>query len=281
MKSLLIILITTIPFHSYSQVDKNGNPIVNSSTINEIQLDNFKLSISYYSLVNNIDNPSSAVYISKSPSHKDIEKAALEIPSYFYLVIKNQEVINIITLNTYPSNTFLVVDPKTNKYRNFKTTLKGEISENRATEFMNGNFDLLATINNGFLYFNNKKLEIIEYKAIEEAVLKLIAKEKLAEAPEERELNDFYKLIIDESKPGGKLDVFTEIKGKEKERVILFNHLESYENVALYQWGRLVLAAGMKSPDDVLLVYSKLRERALSKEEMKYIIAGFNKEWEK
>lgn len=281
MKLISVFLILFVSFHTYSQKDKNGNPIVNSVTIDEIQQDGFKLSVNYYSLGNNISNPNSAVFISNSPTKDEIEKVTLEMFSYFYLVIKNQEVVSIITLNIHPESSLLVVDPKTNRSRKFEIRLRGKIVKDRATEIIREKFDLAAKIDNGYLYFNDHNFQIIERDAVDKAVVKLIRDESLAVVKKGHELSEFQKLILSESRVGGNLDVFTDIKGREKEMVILFDHLGTKENVALYQWGRLVLAAGITSLDDVVLIYSKLVGRVLNDKEMEFIAKGFNKEWEK
>jgi hypothetical protein len=281
MKSLLILLFLFVSYNLLSQIDKNGNPVVKSITVGEIHQPGFKLSVNYYTLINNINNPNSAVFISKSPSNEEIEKAALEMFSYFYLLILNQEVIYGITYTIYPKSTLIVINPKNNESRKFEVNLNGQIVEDRATEIVSGKLSCGAMISNGQLYFNDNKFKIIKREEVDKAVIKIIYEEKFVEKPEGYVLNEFYKLILNESKTGGKFDVFTDTKGKEKEIVILYNQSDSYENVALYQWGRLVLAAGVTSLEDVLLIYSKFRNRVLNDKEIEYISKGFNKEWEK
>lgn len=283
----IIILITLLIFGNvYSQTDKNGNPIFNSVSINEKEFDNFKLISNYYTLENNIENKQSSVFISENPSLTEIEKAATELPSDFFIITKNQQISNMILIVNEPKRAFVVVDIRTNEQTEFKCNLKGDITENRAKEIIDSKFDDNGKIKKGKLYFNGKKFKIITNLDIEKAVLSLINKENLGETkaselkiPTQEELKS---IILSETKEGGKLDYFTEIKGKEYDGVQIKPGVFSTKlGIALYKWGRATFENGINTVEDSYKIFAEFKGRELNQREKEYIKLGFNKELEK
>ncbi|PZX37819.1 hypothetical protein LX97_02914 [Nonlabens dokdonensis] len=270
----------------YSQTDKNGNPIFNSISTNEQEFDDFNLISNYYTLENNIENKNSSVYISNSPSLNEIEKSATELPSDFFIITKNQQISNMILIVNEPKRVFVVIDIGTNKKSEFKCKLKGEITENRAKEIIDSKFDDNAKIKDGKLYFNNKKFKIITNADIDKAVISLIKKEKLGETkttevkiPSQNELK---RIILSETKEGGKLDYFTEIKGKEYDGIQIKPGVFSTKlGVALYKWGRAAFDIGVNTLEDSYKIFGDFKGRELNQREKEYIKLGFNKELEK
>lgn len=282
-----IILITLLIFGNvHSQTDKNGNPIFNSVSINEKEFDNFKLISNYYTLENNIENKQSSVFVSENPSLNEIEKSATELPSDFFIVTKNQLISNMILIVNEPKRVFVVIDIGTNEQTEFKCNLKGDITENRAKEIVDSKFDENAKIKNGKLYFNGKKFKIITNLDIEKAVLSLINKENLGETkaseikiPTQEELKT---IILSETKEGGKLDFFTEIKGKEYDGVQIKPGVFSTKlGIALYKWGRATFENGVNTVEDSYKIFAEFKGRELNQREKEYIKLGFNKELEK
>ncbi len=90
------------------------------------------------------------------------------------------------------------------------------------------------------------------------------------------------KIILTESKVGGKLDFFTEIKGKENDGVQVnpgtYITLGSF---AIYRWGREVSNLGIKNIEEAYSIFSELKSRTLNEKEKAYIKMGFLKELEK
>ncbi len=270
----------------YSQADKNGNPIFNSVTTKEQKFDNYNLISNYYTLENNIENKKSSVFISEKPSLSEIEKSATELPSDFFIITKNQQISNMILIVNEPKKAFVVIDIVTNKQSEFKCKLRGDITENRAKEIIDSKFDDNGKIKNGKLYFNDKKFKIITNVDIEKAVLSLIEKENLGETktseikiPTQDELKT---IILSETKEGGKLDYFTEIKGKEYDGVQIKPGVFSTKlGVALYKWGRATFENGVNTVEDSYNIFEEFKGRGLNKREKEYIKLGFNKELEK
>lgn len=286
MKYLTIFLLLITVGQVHSQLDKNGNPVFNSITTAEEELNGFKLISNYYTLENNIDNIKSSVYVSEKPSLEEREKFATDLPSDFFLISKEQGISNLILLQTVPKNQFLVVKIKVKEEVVFSTKLKGEITENRANELIKGGFDPNGRIENGKLYFNNKNFKIILNVTIKKAVEKLIKKEKLNQTETSKLLvlsqADLRKKILSETKNGGQLDFFAEIKGKEFNAVSIKKGLFATNlEIALYKWGRATYELGLNTFEDSYLVFAKYKERELNQRELAGIKRGFNKTWEK
>jgi hypothetical protein len=286
MKYIIIVLLFLSFGNGYSQTDKNGNPIFNSIITNEQVFDDFTLISNYYTLENNIENSKSSVYISEKPSLIEIEKAAIELTSSFFLITKNQQMSNMVLIVNEPKMTFIVVDIAANKTSEFDCALKGEITENRANEIIKAGFDTNAKIKRGKFYFNDKKLKIITNAKINKAVLSLIKKQGLDQTktsdikiPTQEELKE---IILTETKGGGQFDYFTEIKGKEYDGVQIKSGVFSTNlGMALYKWGRATFENGVNTLEDSYKIFAEFKGRELNRREKDYIKLGFNKELEK
>jgi hypothetical protein len=192
----------------------------------------------------------------------------------------------MIMLQNDPTREFMTVAMADNKQTTFPCSLSGDITENRASEIVKENYDSTAKIENDTLIFNNKKFQIITNKEIKEAVLELIKKEKLDKNKpskitllSKKEIQDY---ILSETKVGGKLDFFTEIKGKEYDGVQVKPGLfATNQSVALYKWGRACYDIGVNTIEDAYEIFSKFKGKPISDREKDYIKMGFYKEWEK
>lgn len=286
MKQLILILSCLATFSAFSQTDNNGNPVFNSQQIEEIPLEkDYKLILNYYTLANNIENPLTSVYISKEPTNDEIIKAATEIMSYNFLLLKGQNIVDLIAINEIPNREFNVLNQATGKNKIFESEIKGNISEDRANEIIQNEYDKLAKIENGKLYFNGKTHTIYSKKTLVNEVKKLIQKQKLLKdkvseikIPTKKQLEEY---IIEETKEGGQLDFFTEIKGKEYNGVqIKPGIIATLEGIAFYKWGRANYDIGVNTYQDAIEIYSKIKGRELNEKEKTYIESGFNKKWE-
>ena len=135
-------------------------------------------------------------------------------------------------------------------------------------------------------FINDKSFKIITNASINKAVLSLIKKEKLGETkasdikiPSQDELKE---MILSETKKGGKLDYFTEIKGKEYDAIQIKPGVFSTKlGIALYKWGRATFENGVHTLEDSYKIFAKFKGRELNQREKEYIKLGFNKELEK
>ena len=286
MKKILLLAFLFIYTLSYSQTDQNGNPVFNSISTGEERVKDFQFISNYYTLDNNITNRGSSVYISKKPTLDEIENAAINLPSDFFLVLKDQAPINMVMLLNQPNRQFLVITPATGKQVEFSCSIVGDISENRANEIIKLNYDPKASINGNKLYFNNKTFSIISNKETRSAVLALIEAEKLSagkksnvKIPSKAELKAF---VLAESKAEGKLDFFTAIKGHEMDGIqIKPGVFDTKIGIALYKWGRANFDLGVNSIEDALAIWAEHKGQQPNLREKDYITMGFNKELEK
>jgi hypothetical protein len=286
MKKLLTVLFLLFASQVFSQTDKNGNPVFNSVTTDEETIGDFLLISSYYTLKNNIADKTSSVFISDSPTLDQVEQAATNLPSDFFMIRKDSAVLNMIMLMEKPARQYFVVNPATGKNEQFPCTLKGDITENRAREIVEENYDQKARIKGHYLYFNDKKLRIISNADIRKDVLALIEKQEFnkGQASNMKLLSnsEIKKLVLEESKDGGKLDFFTEIKGHEYDGIQVKPGVFSTKlGVALYKWGRANFELGVNTVKDALQLWEEHKGRPANQREESYITMGFKKELEK
>lgn len=287
MKKILIIILTMLSLgQMFAQSDKNGNPIFNSVSTGEKSIDNFLLISNYYTLKNNIENKKSSVFISEKPTLHQIEKASVNLASDFFLITKESKMVAMVILQNEPKREFMTIVMSNNQKSTFPFNLNGDITENRANEIIKEKYDTAAIISNGKLNFNEKEFVIIPNQKIEEAVLTLIKKEKLDKKkpsdiilPSKKELKNY---ILTETKAGGKLDFFTEIKGKEFDGVqIKQGVFATKQSIALYKWGRTCYDLGVNAIEDAYEIYSEFKQKEVNQRDKEYIKMGFDKEWEK
>ena len=287
MKKIVIIILTFLTLGQvFGQTDKNGNPVFNSVSTNEKVIGDFLLISNYYTLKNNIENKQSSVFISEKPTLEQIEKAATNLASNFYILTKESKMVVMVMLQNDPKREFMTIVMKTKKQSNFPCDLIGDITENRANELIDEKYDSTAFIKNGILNFNGKEFKIISNQEIEDAVWTLIKKEKLDKKkpsdimlPSKTEIKNY---IISESREGGTLDFFTEIKGKEFDGVqIKPGVFTTKQSVALYKWGRACFEIGVNTVEDAYEIYSEFQGKPVNERDKEYIKSGFYKEWEK
>ena len=287
MKRVIIIILTVITLGQlFAQTDNNGNPVFNSIQITEKRIDDFLLISNYYTLGNNIENRLSSVFISENPTLEQIEKAMIDLTSDFFILTKESRMVAMIILQNSPRREFMTIEMSNNRRRTFPSRLMGDITENRANEIISGNFDPTAKIEGNILTFNGNRFTIIGNKEIEEAVLELIKKERLYNRkPSNITLlsrNEMQNFILYETKEGGRLDFFTEIKGREFDGVqIRPGVFTTRQSIAFYQWGRACFNIGVNTIEDAYEIFELFKGRTLNTREKEYIRMGFYKEWER
>ena len=157
MKKITIILLTILSLgQAFAQTDKNGNPVFNSVSTNEKPIDNFLLISNYYTIRNNIENKQSSVFISEKPTLDQIEKAAINLASDFFILTKESKMVVMVMLQNDPQREYMTITMATKQQSTFPCTLSGDITENRAKEIVKEKYDTTATIENGKLKFNGK-----------------------------------------------------------------------------------------------------------------------------
>ena len=285
MRQVIVLMFVLLAIGNvYAQTDRNGNPIFNSVTVAEERFSDFSVSSNYYTLSNNIDNENSSVFISEDPSLKQIEEAAINLPSDFFIITKGSYMTNMIMMLDTPKRIFLVIDPQLSRKTEYACKLKGDITENRAKEIIDKNFDTSAHITRNHLYFNDQKLKIISNEKLKKAIMSLISKEQLAQSTSDMKLlsqEEIRQVVLNESKEGGRLDFFAKIKGEENNGVqIKPGVFATKYSVALYQWGRANFDLGVNTLEDAYSLFSTYKSREINEREKSYIKMGFGRAWE-
>jgi hypothetical protein len=181
---IITICISTI---LYSQIDEHGNPIFNSSPISEDTLDNYILSANYYTITNNIDNDNSSVFVDEDPSSEEILEFTRSLPSYFFMVHKNNVVSNMIMVlveidgkkSIYRYN---ILNPKTNKQKEIECNIKGDVTELRAIELIEKYPDKSKEMklgSNSMILFENIIYSIQGFEKLKKDIIEKISKYKL------------------------------------------------------------------------------------------------------
>jgi len=286
MKQILPLFSFLFAAHCFSQTDPQGNPIFNSVTIKEETIKDFTFLSNYYTLTNNIENKISYVYISEKPNLDEIEDAAINLPSDFFVIMKKQAVLNLIMLRNIPTRQYFVVNPTTGKQRQFPCSIIGDITENRANEILKENYHRKTKIKGNILFFNNKKFTIISSDEIKKNVLEFIETHELnsddSSLVKILSKDQLKKIVLKESKEGGNLDFFTEIKGHEYDGIqIKPGRITTKLGIALYKWGRANFDLGVNTVEDALAFWTEFKGRQANEREISYIRKGFNKEFEK
>lgn len=192
LSALFVLIFLIIACSSTKKgIDKNGNPIFNSITIEEKEYDGYGISANYYTLLNNIENPNSSVFVSEQPNIEQVFDFAINKPSYFWILHKNNEIIKSIVLTQNSESyvdvkwAFHVIDFKNQTSKEFPINVKMlHITEHRVLELEHGEkmleqelLDKEKRIFNKFL--ENKLHGTLPYLKVYEKLLKLIDENKL------------------------------------------------------------------------------------------------------
>lgn len=287
MKAIFILVIIILNSSQlFSQTDKNGNPVFNSISLSEKTFQDGLLIANYYTLKNNIDNKESSVFISKNLTLDEIQNAAVNLASDFFILTRKSKLVAMIMLQTKPAREWIIFTAATNKRETFPFTLSGDITENRANELMESKLDSLSTVENGILTFNNKKFRIITGNEIEREAIKLIEEQNLHKKKASKvtllSKGEMRSYILENTKKGGELDFFTPIQGKEYQSIqVKPGIFTSQVSIALYKWGRACYNIGVNKVEDAYAIFSEYKNRALNELEKAAIKMGFYKELEK
>jgi hypothetical protein len=284
MKYIATLLLLFKALLCYPQADSSGNPVFNSVVVSVENIKDFKLVSSYYTLKNNIEKKWSSVFISHHPTPGEVERAATELMSESFIMVRHHAMICVIGVMCSPWQ-FVAIDVVTGQQDMLPSPLKGDITENRAREIVKNQYDPKAKIENGRLYFNGKTFAIVTNEEIKQAVLNLIDSEHLGTEDSSGTIyqfeDDIKDTVLAQSKQGGKLDFFTSIAGHENDGILLKPGVYATRlHVALYHWGAACFDLGVNTAEDALAIYAEYKKHPADKKEEAYIRMGFGKELE-
>lgn len=190
--NLLNILILFCFFaNGFCQIDKHGNPVFNSISIDEKNYSGYNIDANYYTISNNIANPNSSVFVSKEPSAEQVFEFATNLPSYFWVLYKDREIFKLVSLNQKSNSwsevkwSFFVQDTKNGTSKEFPINIwMLHITEHRMLEIMHRDKMLEQKLMEPdkrifHKFFGEKIYGVISYLKIYEKLLKLINEGKL------------------------------------------------------------------------------------------------------
>lgn len=283
-KIITITLFIFISLFSYSQVDKNGNPIFNNEFIEDISVNKFSISMNYYTIENNIDNKNSSVFVSETPTIQEYIKFARDYPSYFAIVSENNVakfMLMLLQKNEGSKTTFYynIIDVKTNKSIEVPCKVWGEITEKRVDEMIENNYD--STAKKGAIIGTNKRQfsfnkMIYGYQPYDKVKEEIITISKQLMTPKLTTIKEIREYIKNET-IDGELD-FNKVLEK-KEGLLLYDGIAyNKKDFAFLLWGKKVKILGLKSSKSAIKLMEEVKERKLTKPEKKALKKGFESE---
>lgn len=282
MKKILILILTIILNTNFiAQTDRHGNPIFISEQLSEENIDVFELTSSYYTITNNISNKESSVYVSDTPSLEEYIKFSRDLPSYFFIIHKGQNVFVMIMpiQQNDGSDTRLkynIINPNNGQSIEVPCSVFGEISEMRAHELIKLNIDSESKIidlpNNGKgLVFNKVVYRIQPYDQLKHEVIE-IAKQLTSDVEDIKDLETYIK----KETIGGQLD-FNKALENEQQSFFLYDGVAySKKEFAIYLWGKKVKMLGIDSSKKAVKLWEEINQRNLTSSEKKALMAGFD-----
>lgn len=273
---------------TYAQIDRNGNPVFNSISLEEQKVHDFTVSANYYTLKNNLENQQSSVFVSTKPTLDQILKAATTLPANFYILSKDKRMqYMVLLLPSQEGNkaySFLLLNPTTGEKQALPTKLKGDITESRANELLTNNYDQKAQLDKSgkFLLFNNTSLTIIQKEEIDKQVAK-IAKNLKSDKAADSEVGFLNKVELEqfirkETSKYGKLDYWTKLN-VDKEKAVgiqVDGFFMQKQHAAVYLWGKSVAELGVETLEEAKELLIAIRGEQ-NKMEVMHLESGFNK----
>ncbi|MFA5858032.1 MAG: hypothetical protein WC955_03085 [Elusimicrobiota bacterium] len=197
MKSRTVfLLLATFVFSNiplYANSPNKEEYVFNSIPLQEKTYFNYSIIPGYYTIFNNIDNPESSVFISKTPTPDQLSDFATNQPSYNWIITKKREAIKGIVLKQKVISrsdvqwSFSVIDLINQTHKEFPLKIENlHITEHRSLELRYGkdmvNKPLLESdkrISLAFPLFGKTKYSILPYKYIYAKLIDFIDSKEL------------------------------------------------------------------------------------------------------
>lgn len=266
----------------YGQIDKHGNPVFNSVMISLDTIDNFELTSNYYTIDNNISNKESSVYVSDNLDLADYLKFARDLPAYYFIVHKGQNVSFMIMLlqkNNGSKTTlnYMILNPSNNKSVDMPCNVFGEISEKRVQELQKLNIDSTAkilTMPNGELFlFNGIAYRIQSFEKLKAEVIEIAKQLMNPDSDDNLSTEDYIK----KETIGGKLDFKKVLDSEGKGNTLLVYEGMAYnsKDYSILLWGQAVKRLGIKSVKEAITLWESIYEKEMTTPEKKALTNGY------
>ena len=283
MKSKFILFYILLIYQfAVGQVDKNGQPIQFSKQIDSSKHDNFTLKVNYISIKENLDNKKSALHIWDNPTNKNYLNWAKGITSYVFKAYINGEFYLEIDLNqksigNEEKYVYSLIKPGLGLYDTTLCTIRGEITEHRANELIENNYDKTAFIQNKenfeFLTFDGEELLILSYPEIKKEVLNLINSDISDKTFKENRIKSNPIEYIKKESIDGELDF--------SKMLIGYGENNSDEKIYLYSiaiWSRAVKELGITDVNKIISIWEDIHKKKARKKIKNAIIYGYQTE---
>ena len=177
-----------------SHVDQNGNPVFNSVPIADTTANGFTVVANYYTVGENIDEPTSSVFMAEQPSLDEYARFVTGTPSYFFIVAVGNEAKAMLSL---------FQDGESGPFRFFVLDLSGDgpefvptsytfepsnfavMTEVRMVELLQRGVDPAAnpvSSDDGTrVIFNQKLYNVVPFQRVFDDVVALVQERKLYE----------------------------------------------------------------------------------------------------
>lgn len=170
--------------------DERGNPIFNSVHITTVPFSNCTVDAYYYTIANNIENPGSSRFVSKTPTAAHVEAFAVTEPSYFFIVHSNRNVRCMVMLDeigktkfSRPKYLFTIIRSPKERADRVLLPYTSPLTQHRAEELAHGPWDRNATVlragENRLCVFNGSTNAVLAFSTILADLDKLIVSRKL------------------------------------------------------------------------------------------------------
>lgn len=158
--------------------------------------DELKIKPNYYKLKGNIDNPEAPAFIEEDPDAEVALENAMELMPYYFEVEHEGKTVSVILLKQHRDGSkthysYLLVNPRKNQVRELPTQLKGDLTEHRAQELIEENFDPDARVKvkksgKQKLIYQGKRYKVQSYEELLDDLDRLLEEHEFFDQFEEK-----------------------------------------------------------------------------------------------
>lgn len=281
VQGLLMMALMLASTAASAQLDDYGNPVFNSKVIAEETRGSLEVISCYYAIADNINDPSSAAYITRLPSPDEYLLFARDLPSYFWdvhLGHNAQMKMMLIQKNDAGETTlyYNIVNESSGASTQIPCSVWGEISEKRAHELLALNVDSSAQLvdlpNDGTgLQFNGIVYRIQSYQQLQEEVMAIASQMMAAREAAQMKPEDYVR----KETVGGALDFTAQLAGDKRKSFMHEKTAYSKAEYAVFLWGEATGNLGIPSYKKASKLWQELHSRKLTADEARALKAGF------
>lgn len=280
-KIILFLCVLTSQF-TFGQVDKDGRPIQFTDQIDSSEYDNFLLIVDYLSIKDNQDNEKSALHFWDNPTNENYLEWAKSMTSYEFTAYRNGDFymkINLsqTTIDNEEKYVYSLVKPGLGLYDKKSCSIKGEITEHRAEELIENNYDSTASLgkkeNSEYITFNGKELLILSYNDIKNEIVQIINSDLTEKISREDRIKSNPIEYIKTETIGGELDF--------SKMLIGYGEKNPEEKVYLYSialWSGAVKELGITDINKIIDLWEEIHKQKAKKKIKNALIYGFSME---